>query len=57
MAVDNCRPEDLATIWFARLEKAKEQSDFEAAVLAQRQLKRLGVVVTFEGQPDREACK
>lgn len=51
MATTATRPEDCATIWFARLEKAKEQLDFEAAAYAQRQLKRLGITVTFEKVP------
>lgn len=46
-------PEDCATVWFARLERAKDDHDFEGAAEAVRQLKRLGVDVKFT--PDTPA--
>lgn len=36
------------TYWFAILEIAREQGDFERAADAKRQLKRLGVVVSYD---------
>jgi hypothetical protein len=36
------------TYWFARLEIAREANDFEAAAEAVRELRRLGVNVTYE---------
>ncbi len=36
--------------WFAKLEKAVEDGDHEAAVAAQRELARLGVRVSY-GRP------
>lgn len=54
MSESQIRPEDCATVWFSRLERAKEHSDFEAAWEALQQLKRLGVVVTFETPKKRE---
>jgi hypothetical protein len=41
------RPEDCATVWFARLERAKTNYDFEAAAEALQQLRRLGITVKF----------
>lgn len=35
------------TAWFAKLERAKETLDFEAAAEAVRELRRLGVYVEF----------
>lgn len=35
------------TYWFAVLEIAREQSDYESAAEAQRQLSRLGVRVAY----------
>ena len=40
-------PEDCATVWFARLERAKDDHDFERAAEAVRELQRLGVSVKF----------
>ena len=40
-------PEDCATVWFARLERAKDDNVFEGAADAVRALRRLGVSVTF----------
>ena len=48
-------PEDCATVWFARLERAKSQNDFERAAEAVRQLRRLGVDVRFA--PSTEAAR
>jgi hypothetical protein len=36
------------TAWFVVLERARHVGDFEKAAEAQRQLKRLGVIVRFE---------
>ena len=38
--------------WFARLEQAVEEGDFEAAAEGQRNLERLGVIVRY-GRPER----
>lgn len=38
---------DCASVWFARLERAKNLNDFERAAEAVRELQRLGVSVTF----------
>jgi len=46
-------PEDCATVWFARLERAKDDHNFERAAEAVRELKRLGVDVKFT--PDTPA--
>lgn len=43
---------DYPIYWFARLEKAVEDGDFEAAASAQRHLKRLGVHIRYV-HPDR----
>lgn len=40
-------PADCATVWFARLEHAKENHLFEEAARAVRELRRLGVKVEF----------
>lgn len=39
---------DEPTYWFAVLEIAKEQGDFDSAAEAQRELRRLGVIVRYE---------
>ena len=51
-------PEDCATVWFARLERAKNDHDFERAAVAVRELRRLGFGVKFSPTPDasREAA-
>jgi hypothetical protein len=36
------------TYWFAVLEIARERGDFEGAAEAKRQLKRLGIHVSYE---------
>jgi hypothetical protein len=41
------RPEDSPVAWFCVLERAREQNDFERAVEACQQLKRLGVKVSY----------
>lgn len=43
-------PTDWPLYWFARLEKAVENGDHQAAAKAQRELARLGVRV-FYGRP------
>ena len=45
--------EDCATVWFARLEQAKETNDFESAADAVRELRRLGVTVKFDAAQRR----
>ena len=44
-------PTDWPLYWFARLEKAVEQGDHQAAAEAQRELARLGVRVAY-GRPN-----
>jgi hypothetical protein len=39
---------DTTTYWFVVLEIAREQGNFERAAEAQRQLRRLGVRVSYE---------
>lgn len=36
------------TYWFARLEIARERSDFEGAAEAQRELDRLGIHICYD---------
>ena len=43
------------TYWFAILEIARERGDFDRAAEAKRELKRLGVSVTYERPQEREA--
>jgi hypothetical protein len=45
-------PADWPLYWFAKLEKAVERGDHQAAAEAQRQLARLGVRVAY-GRPAR----
>lgn len=40
-------PTDTPMYWFAKLEFAVEEGDFEAAAAAQRELARLGVLVRY----------
>jgi hypothetical protein len=40
--------QDEPTYWFAVLEIARERGDFERAAEAKRQLRRLGVCVSYE---------
>ena len=40
--------DDSPSVWFMRLERAKNLNDFEAAAEAVRQLRRLGVTVKFD---------
>jgi predicted signal transduction protein with EAL and GGDEF domain len=42
------KPEDCPTAWFAVLERARLDDDFERASEAVRQLRRLGVRVKFD---------
>ncbi len=44
----NKDPRDCPTAWFAVLERARMDGDFERAAEAIRQLRRLGVTVRFE---------
>ena len=41
------RCKDWPSYWFVALENAAEQGDFEGAAIAQRELARLGVSVTY----------
>ena len=43
---------DCASIWFARLERAKNLNDFERAAEAVRELRKLGVDVKFSPVTD-----
>jgi hypothetical protein len=43
---------DMPIYWFARLEKAVEQGDYQTAADAQKQLARLGVRVVY-GRPQQ----
>jgi hypothetical protein len=40
-------PIDSPTAWFAVLERARRTHDYELAAQAQRELRRLGVIVRF----------
>jgi hypothetical protein len=44
---DQVDPRECATAWFAVLERAKLDCDFERAAEAVRELRRLGVQVRF----------
>ena len=60
MKKQNEPPEtDCASVWFARLERAKNLNDFERAAEAVRELRRLGVDVKFAPANDasREAAR
>lgn len=46
---------DEPTYWFALLEIAREKGDYEAAAEAVRQLKRLGVSVSYSRRKAEEA--
>jgi hypothetical protein len=48
---------DEPTYWFAILEIARERGDFERAADAKRQLKRLGVSVSYERPETRRPCR
>jgi hypothetical protein len=47
--------EQCPSVWFTRLERAKNLNDFEAAAAAERKLRELGVTVKFARPPKREA--
>src|SRR5262245_52625213 len=51
--IDLPPPTDWPLYWFARLEKAVEEGDHQAAAEAQQQLARLGVRVSY-GRPRQE---
>lgn len=57
MAAPACDHRQEPTYWFAILEIAREQFDFEQAVEAQRQLRRLGVRITYERPQLVEAAR
>jgi hypothetical protein len=42
---------DWPTFWFAQLELAVTEGDFDSAAQATRELKRLGVDVTYRHRP------
>ncbi len=44
------RAEDSPAAWFVVLDRARLDNDFELAAKAQRELRRLGVKVTFTRQ-------
>ena len=45
---------DWPTYWLVRLERAVASGDYEAAALAQRELRRLGIDTTLRVVPQRE---
>jgi hypothetical protein len=45
---------DWPVYWFAKLERAVEEGDHQAAAEAQRQLSRLGVDVRYARRPIRK---
>ena len=47
MSDSSSRPEDCPTAWFAVLERARIDHDYERAAAATRELRRLGVEVKF----------
>jgi hypothetical protein len=49
---DSRNHQDEPTYWFAVLEIAREQCDFERAAEAKRQLRRLGVCVSYDRAVD-----
>lgn len=48
--VDVRHPNDWPTYWFAKLERAVNEGDHQAAAYAQKELARLGVIVSY-GRP------
>jgi hypothetical protein len=55
MATPDRHPaEDMPVYWFAVLERAVQEGDFEAAAHAQAELERLGVTVRYRRRPARE---
>ena len=48
-------PRDCATAWFAVLERARLDDNFERAAEAVRELKRLGVTVRMDRRGGRDA--
>jgi len=44
------QPRDMPLYWFAKLQRAVEEGDFEGAAESQRELARLGVRVAY-GRP------
>lgn len=47
---------DCASVWFMRLERAKNLNDFEAAAEAVRELRNLGVHVKFRRPRGKESA-
>jgi hypothetical protein len=50
------RPNDMPVYWFAKLEKAVEEGDHQAAAEAQRELARLGIHVAY-GRPKADTTE
>lgn len=48
------RPEDQPIYWFSVLELSRDRGDIQTAARAQRELKRLGVAVTYPRLERRE---
>ncbi len=48
---------DNPTFWFVRLENAREREDHEAAAEAIRELRRLGVSISFSPSRRQEAAR
>lgn len=50
-------PQNCPTAWFAVLERAREEGDYERAAQAERELRRLGVAVRFNGRKARGGAR
>ncbi len=48
--------ENSPSVWFMRLERAKNLNDFEGAATAVRELRRLGVTVKFDRRKEVGPC-
>lgn len=53
---ENRDVENSPSVWFMRLERAKNLNDFEAAADAVKQLRRLGVTVKFDHPKEAKPC-
>jgi hypothetical protein len=47
---------DLPVYWFALMEQSAERGDYERAAAAKKELRRLGVKVSYEPRQRREAA-
>ena len=54
-SADEFQPENQPIYWFTILESSRDRGDLENAARAQRELKRLGVNVTYPRLGRREA--